>query len=350
MPEDPDSTERIVITSAEVLRPIAPVVRARAVPVWGLVLLIVLTPFLPLLCLAAICIRVAFRGRELRVRAAWDSLLCTLLVVSAFVALAGFAFLWTFTRSSGMATAETIQVAAGPDALDDAAALPSLPTASEMSPVDLAARSKQLVFIVTPGTNLATSAVGAGLLLLADDLGYLLATNRHVADAEGWLPLQKKRDHVTVVPSDGAAARADIVGRHRRLDLALLWIPRRHGHGSFHQPIVRFDAVPVGQPIFVFGHPERLYFTMSSGLVSRRDPSGLLQLSAPVSPGNSGGPAYDSFGRLIGVVTSKVDKLLNPNAENLNFATRADAFLDANDWDFSGPGAAALDRFRNQPH
>ena len=45
-----------------------------------------------------------------------------------------------------------------------------------------AARTKQLVFIVTPGTNLATSAIGAGLLLLADDAGYLLATNRHVAE------------------------------------------------------------------------------------------------------------------------------------------------------------------------
>jgi S1-C subfamily serine protease len=172
-----------------------------------------------------------------------------------------------------------------------------------------------------------------------------------VADAEGWLPIHKQRDHVTVVPSDGAAARAEIVGRHRSLDLALLWVPRRHGHASFHQPIARFDAVPVGQPVFVFGHPERLYFTMSSGLISRRDPTGLLQLSAPVSPGNSGGPAYDAFGRLIGVVTSKVDKLLNPNAENLNFATRADAFLDQNgSWELTGPGSAALERFRNQPH
>src|SRR5690349_3935224 len=125
MPEDP--TDRIVITTADVFRPAPPAVRARAVPVWGLVLFIALTPFLPFLAIAAICVRVAFRGRELRVRAAWDSLLCTLLIVSAFVTLAGFAFLWTFTRSSGVAAGETIKVAAGLDALDDATVLPSLP-------------------------------------------------------------------------------------------------------------------------------------------------------------------------------------------------------------------------------
>ena len=50
-----------------------------------------------------------------------------------------------------------------------------------------------------------------------------------------------------------------------------------------------------------------------------------IQMSAPVSPGNSGGPVFDDRGNLVAIVTSMVDKHGDPNAENLNFAVRADA-------------------------
>ena len=60
----------------------------------------------------------------------------------------------------------------------------------------------------------------------------------------------------------------------------------------------------------------------------------MIQMSAPVSPGNSGGPVFDDRGDLMGVVTSMVDKHGDPNAENLNFAVRADALLDDSNWGF----------------
>jgi len=221
-----------------------------------------------------------------------------------------------------------------------------------MSAVEIAAATKPLVFIVTPDSfgppdadSLETAAIGAGTLLSADDDGYLVATNRHVVDERGLLSLRRNSDRVLVVSSEGSYADAQVVGRHRSLDLALLWVARHGGHAAFRQPVSAFRNIPVGDPVFVVGHPQRLFFTLSNGLVSRLDGRDLLQLSAPISPGNSGGPVYDSQGLLLGIVTYKVDKQLSPNAENLNFATRADAFLSDEGWDFYNQGSARLKRF-----
>jgi hypothetical protein len=65
-------------------------------------------------------------------------------------------------------------------------------------------------------------------------------------------------------------------------------------------------------------------------------------MSAPVSPGNSGGPVFDDRGNLLGIVTSMVDKQGDPNAENLNFAVRADALLEDSDWEFVSFGRRRL--------
>jgi S1-C subfamily serine protease len=87
-----------------------------------------------------------------------------------------------------------------------------------------------------------------------------------------------------------------------------------------------------------------LRFTLSTGIISRRDQDA-LQISAPVSPGNSGGPVYDEHGNLIGIVTSMIDRSMSPNAENLNFAVRADAVLESDRWDLSGLGRKRLGSF-----
>ena len=70
-----------------------------------------------------------------------------------------------------------------------------------------------------------------------------------------------------------------------------------------------------------------------------------MQISAPVSPGNSGGPVYDDHGSLMGVVSSKMDRNYAPNAENLSFAVRAQVFRQLDAWEFSGEGRAQLERY-----
>lgn len=80
-------------------------------------------------------------------------------------------------------------------------------------------------------------------------------------------------------------------------------------------------ALAVGQPVFAIGSPRGLELTISAGLLSalRHNSAGqlvLLQTSAAVSPGSSGGGLFDDRGTLIGLITLGS----NGNAQNLNFA------------------------------
>jgi S1-C subfamily serine protease len=134
-------------------------------------------------------------------------------------------------------------------------------------------------------------------------------------------------------------AAAQVVARHKKQDVAILWLERRGGGDvSFRQSIAQYSSVQTGEKIYVIGHPEGLNFSITNGIVSRTPGDEVLQVSAPVSPGNSGGPLYDEFGNLLGVVVAKVARRIDPDAENLNFAVSTDVFLHENDWDVVGQG------------
>lgn len=79
-------------------------------------------------------------------------------------------------------------------------------------------------------------------------------------------------------------------------------------------------ALQVGQTVYTIGNPKGLDLTLSDGLLSslRRNARGdlvLIQTSAPISHGSSGGGMFDEQGRLIGITTQGVE-----NGQNLNFA------------------------------
>jgi hypothetical protein len=87
----------------------------------------------------------------------------------------------------------------------------------------------------------------------------------------------------------------------------------------------------LGENIYVFGFPV-FPFLSSSGnftagtvtaLAGPRDDSGLVQISAPVQPGNSGGPLLDKYGNVVGVVVGKIDAL-----QNVNFAIKSGIVLN----------------------
>ncbi|WP_426114013.1 S1C family serine protease [Massilia sp. PWRC2] len=88
-------------------------------------------------------------------------------------------------------------------------------------------------------------------------------------------------------------------------------------------PAVRLgdsDKVAVGQRIYTLGNPLGMELTLSDGLVSaiRKDDKQAiryLQISAPISPGSSGGGLFDDDGALIGITSAGMDK-----GQNLNLA------------------------------
>lgn len=105
-------------------------------------------------------------------------------------------------------------------------------------------------------------------------------------------------------------------------DLALLGI-----YDAFNVPIpsLQLNAranLSVGETIYAFGNPEGLTGTMSPGIVSAglrktRDQT-LLQISAPISSGSSGGPVVNSRGQVVGVALGSLKE-----GQNLNFAVHA---------------------------
>ena len=123
------------------------------------------------------------------------------------------------------------------------------------------------------------------------------------------------------------AYNAEVVAIDKYNDLALLKIndSRFPGFGTIPYKI-KTNTSDVGEEIFVLGYPLTSSMgdeiKLTTGVISSKtgfqgDVS-LYQISAPVQPGNSGGPLFDSKGNIIGVVSSK-----HTGAENVGYAIKA---------------------------
>ncbi len=164
--------------------------------------------------------------------------------------------------------------------------------------------------------------------------GRLLTNNHVVADC----------GRIVARNAAGARVPARVVATDRRRDLALLAVPAEVG------PALAFrdgPAVRRGESVVTYGFP--LSGLLSSGptlttgdisaLAGLRDNPANFQISAPVQPGNSGGPLLDSQANVIGVVVSKLNAAQVAEMtggdipQNVNFAvkgTEALVFLRAN--------------------
>lgn len=84
-------------------------------------------------------------------------------------------------------------------------------------------------------------------------------------------------------------------------------------------------SLQVGDRIATVGAPQGLANTVTDGLVSSIREEGkrrLLQITAPISHGSSGGPVFDTQGQVVAIATSQMDE-----GQNLNFAVPSDALL-----------------------
>jgi S1-C subfamily serine protease len=341
-------TDKIVVSAGEItgvtVEPVAaPRIEpklAPAIPWWARLAMSPLVLFLPLLSIIAIILRVAFRTQPPRTRHAWTAFVSTLLIISGFLTSIASVLVFSFAPIPAI-------VSTGLSDLDERTEFPELPSKAVLTGSDAAQQLKTLVAVISPpaaryfgNREMPSNSFGAGMLLQANSSGYLFATARHVV-GEGGANLEKDRPRALVALASGVWAGATVIARHTSLDLVLLWLPRHSGKTEFVQPIA---APKEGESIYVIGHPEGLKFTLSTGIISRMENS-MLQISAPVSPGNSGGPVYDQQGNLVGVVNATMDKNLRPNAENLNFAVSAQAIMHESGWDFVPGGRERLQEF-----
>jgi S1-C subfamily serine protease len=145
----------------------------------------------------------------------------------------------------------------------------------------------------------------------------------------------------------GQRVSATLVGTDTRRDLAVLNVP--HGFGP---PLVFRDspAVRIGEPVVTYGFP--LTGVLSSGptlttgsvsaLAGLRDNPLHFTISAPVQPGNSGGPLLDGQAHVVGVVVAKL------NAMQIAKMTGGDIPQNVN-FAIKGPEAAAFLSGRGSP-
>ncbi len=142
-------------------------------------------------------------------------------------------------------------------------------------------------------------SLGSGFIIDKD--GYIV-TNNHVID---------NADKIVVILNDEKEFEAQIVGRDKNTDLALIKIESNH-----NLPVLRFgdsDALKVGQWVVAIGNPFGLEQTVTAGIVSAKGRvigSGpyddFIQTDASINPGNSGGPLLNMKGEVIGINTAIV--------------------------------------------
>jgi serine protease Do len=137
---------------------------------------------------------------------------------------------------------------------------------------------------------------GSGFFISPD--GYAV-TNNHVVDGA---------DRVEVKTDDGKTYKAKVIGNDARTDLALIKV-----EGGSNFPFAKLsDSKPrIGDWVLAVGNPFGLGGTVTAGIVSAsgRDIGNgpyddFIQIDAPVNKGNSGGPAFDTSGEVMGVNTA----------------------------------------------
>jgi serine protease Do len=147
-----------------------------------------------------------------------------------------------------------------------------------------------------PRSHETITGEGSGFFISAD--GYAV-TNNHVVD---------HAKSVQVTTDDGIVYTAKVVGTDAKTDLAVIKID---GRNDF--PYVKFTdhAAQVGDWVVAVGNPFGLGGTVTAGIVSARGRDigagpydDYVQIDAPINKGNSGGPAFDVSGNVIGVNTA----------------------------------------------
>lgn len=143
-----------------------------------------------------------------------------------------------------------------------------------------------------------TQSLGSGVIIDAEN-GYIL-TNHHVVD---------NAEKIEVILKDRRQIPAKVIGSDARTDVALIQIEADHLSSI---PISDSDTLKVGDFVAAIGNPFGIGQTVTTGIVSALDRTGLndenyedfIQTDASINPGNSGGALVDYNGNLVGINTA----------------------------------------------
>ena len=170
------------------------------------------------------------------------------------------------------------------------------------------------------GQTVKNAVSGSGFVISSNATESYILTNYHVINGVS---------DITVFFADGKSYDATLVGGEEENDIAVLQIDR----GNL-RPVVLgdSDAISVGENVYAIGNPlGELTFTFTGGYVSAKDRSvtmsdgtvmNMIQTDTAINSGNSGGPLFDKYGQVVGIVSAKLSSSSNSKAsvEGLGFA------------------------------
>ena len=170
----------------------------------------------------------------------------------------------------------------------------------------IAKAAKGAIVTIVMANNDKPIARGTGFLVGADGA---IMTNYHVV-ATGNVGVVKFADG-TILPVDG------VLATDKFRDLAIIKI-----HGKIFPTLTlgNSDQIQVGEEVVAIGNPLGLELTVSNGILSgirsdEKEDGKLLQITAPISRGSSGGPLFNMFGEVVGI-----NAMFLEGGESLNFA------------------------------
>ena len=148
------------------------------------------------------------------------------------------------------------------------------------------------------------TGLGSGVVIRD---GKTVLTNWHVL---------RGASRAVVITADGSKySDVSFLEGDSKMDIALLTV-----RGGALTPVpMTVDIPPPGARVLAIGAPRGLMQTVSDGIVSATRTYRnhlLVQITAPISPGSSGGPVFDKYGRVFAIATSGI-----VDGQALNFAT-----------------------------
>lgn len=169
-------------------------------------------------------------------------------------------------------------------------------------------------------TFLLSSEIGQGSSFFIDSKHAI--TNYHVVGSEKTV---SGTDHL------GNEFELDVIQTDPENDLALLAAKDEYASSYYFHIGTPLDSNIVGKEVFTIGSPasDELINTVSGGIISGLrtfDDREIIQINAPVNPGNSGGPLVDSNGKLLGIVVAKIAGL---GTEGIAFAISREQLLES---------------------
>ena len=189
----------------------------------------------------------------------------------------------------------------------------------ELSYEELAKLSTSIVMIGV--LNHSGEIVGSGSGVIIHNQGYIL-TNFHVVRGGAGFVVRFENEEDSYVTNR-------VVKYHEDYDLAVIKVEKQ----CLPIPVYIGDHLVRGQNVVAIGSPMGLFNTISDGIISafrQTSKVPMIQFTAPISHGSSGGAVLDMYGRLIGISTSGFDdgQNLNLAVDNHTLYTFANQFIE----------------------